>query len=75
MGTSMSLHRATQCQHRCPGGAPCILNAEVPHTLHICHKAGCACHSAQRYQPGAIVEPGERLTQAHRPVLAQARIK
>ena len=71
----MTPTRASQCPYHCPDGNPCVLDAEVPHTLHICHKSACACHSAQRYQPDAIVETTSKLTQTHRRDLARARTR
>lgn len=64
---------AGRCNDHCPEGHACTLRADVPHNLHICSNPACACHSAARYQPNAVVEPDAKLSQHHRPVLAQTR--
>lgn len=41
--------QAATCRRTCPNGCECCLNANIPHTLHICHDPTCPCHSALRY--------------------------
>jgi len=38
------------CRQHCPGGTQCCLNANVPHTLHICGNPHCTCHYRERYE-------------------------
>lgn len=38
------------CTHTCPGGHKCCLDGGIGHTLHICGKSACACHSRARYE-------------------------
>ena len=69
------MSNTARCNDHCPEGRGCCLREDVQHTLHICHKAGCACHSAERYQPNAVMEPVGKPTQTHPPVMAKARHK
>lgn len=52
--------RCTDC---CPEGNPCTLNADVPHTLHVCHNPGCACHSRRRCEATAAQRKARRTAQ------------
>ena len=70
----MSITQA-RCNAHCPEGHACTLRADVPHKMHICSNPACACHSAARYQPNAVMEPVGRPTQTHPPVMAKARHK
>ena len=66
----MTPNRASQCLHRCPEGNSCILNADVPHTLHICHRSSCECHGRQRYA-GAMLPKVMEAPRKHVPISTQ----
>ncbi len=44
---------ARVCGKQCPGGQPCVLDADVYHLLHCCADFDCECHGRQRYEPNA----------------------